>query len=586
MIRTKGKPGTSLIDLLISIAIIAVLFGGIYLVYFSLITALANVSVRTAATTAIQAEIEMIRNLPYASVGTVGGVPSGVIPQVQAITSGNFDFSLQTTVRNIDDPFDGVLGGTPNDTAPDDYKLVQIDANCPLCEAAISVSITTTVAPKSLESATQDGSLFVYALDANGNPVSGANVTVVNASVTPSINLTDTTNASGVLELVGTPTSTQSYQITVTKQGYSTDQTYPPGGASNPNPVIPNATVIPQTVTAVTLSVDRLSTLAVSTVNDICEAVGKSPFTMQGGKLIGTSPNVYKFSTSTKTGATGTLAMNNIEWDTYTLRSQDASSDVAGTIPFNPITIDPSSTASFMFVLQPAADPSLLVSVADAGTGAGVPNAVVTLSGPSSSTLTTGHEFVTQSDWSGGQFASQSGGMDADSKPGEITLLLNASGTYNTNTFDWMISNTFDVGGSSSTFFSFYFDPLSQPSGTLVRFQIAANKDNATWNFVGPDGTSNTYFTTSSTIPASLSGNRYVRYEVWLNTTDPSVTPEIDDASLEFHADCVPPAQAFFTSLPQGTYSVDVTAPNYFEATTTVAVGSGEATSTVSLTHQ
>ncbi len=566
MTQHASERGTSLIDLLISIGIIAVLFGGIYMVYFSLLTAVANVGVRTAATEAISAEIEMVRNLPYASVGTIGGVPAGVIPQSQTITSGNFTFTLQTTVRNIDDPFDGTATGNPPpvDTAPNDYKLVEIDATCPFCENAVSVAITTTVAPKNLESATEDGSLFIYAFDANGKPVDQANVTVVNASVTPSIDLTDTTNASGVLELVGTPTSTENYNIVVTKPGYSTDETYPPGALGNPNPVLPNATVVTQTVTAITLSIDRLSTVNIDTSDGRCGPIGNESFSMQGTKLIGTNPNVLKFSTTTATGATGTLTMQNVEWDTYNFTLNDASSDVAGTIPLNP----------------------LLVSAVDTGTGAVIENASVTISTSSfSQTETTGHAFVTQTDWSGSQYSSQSGGIDANSSPGKITLLVNASGTYNVGTNDWLISNTFDLGGSSSTFYSISWDPASEPAGTSAEFQVAGDNDNATWNFVGPDGTSGSYFTASSSLPASLNGDRYIRYKVYLSTTNSNLTPEIDDVAIEFNADCVPPAQALFTNLAQTSYSVDVTAANYIEATTTVSVGSGESAASVSLTH-
>ncbi len=105
-------------------------------------------------------------------------------------------------------------------------------------------------------------------------------------------------------------------------------------------------------------------------------------------------------------------------------------------------------------MVQPAADPSVLVTAVDAATGVGIPNATVTLTkGAFGETLTTGHAFVTQSDWSGGQYAAQSGGVDT-SAAGKITLLLNASGTYNTGTNDWLISNTFDLGGSNSTFYS------------------------------------------------------------------------------------------------------------------------------------
>ena len=303
------RRGTSLIDLIISMAIIAVLFGGVYLVYFSIVTAIANIGVRNAAATAISQEIETIRNLPYDSVGTVNGIPAGVIPQSQNLTVGQYTFVLQTTVRNIDDPFDGVLGGTPNDTAPADYKLVEVQASCPTCATNfIPAEITTTVAPKDLESATQNGSLFIDVDDANGIGVPEATVHVVNASVTPSIDLFDTTNASGVLQLVGVPTSTRGYQITVTKDGYSTDQTYPLGGAGNPNPTEINATIAQQTVTNATFSIDRESTITITTSDNRCQIIPGEPFTIAGTKIIGTAPTVLKFSTSSATGGGGTLA--------------------------------------------------------------------------------------------------------------------------------------------------------------------------------------------------------------------------------------------------------------------------------------
>jgi len=63
------------------------------------------------------------------------------------------------------------------------------------------------------------------------------------------------------------------------------------------------------------------------------------------------------------------------------------------------------------------------------------------------------------------------------------------------------------------------------------------------------------------------------------------VTPELDGVSVEFSADCVPPAQALFASLAQGTYHIDVTAANYAENSTTVSVGPGAQSSTISLAH-
>jgi hypothetical protein len=574
------RNGTTLIDLVLSMAIIALLFGGVYLVYFSIETAVANVGVRTAATEAINNEIEMVRNLPYGSVGTVGGIPPGVIPQVQSVTQGNFTFSLQTTVLNIDDPYDT----SPSSTPVADYKLLDITASCPLCEKFVPIEITTTVAPSLLAEGTDYGSIFIYAIDANGLPVANASIRVVNASVTPSIDLTDTTNASGILKLIGVPTSSQGYEIFASKTGYSSAQTYPPGGAGNPNPVQPDITVATETVSNVTFAIDQVSTLTVTTEDDRCNAVGSEPFSIQGTKLIGTSPDVLKFSTSSTTSASGTAVFDNMEWDTYFVSLTDPSENVAGTIPFSPITLDPSSTQTFAFILQSAANPSLLVSVADASTGAAIPNANVTLTGTGvNKTLVTDHATFSQSDWSGGQFSSQTGGIDT-SQAGTITLLTNASGTYTTSTISSLISNTFDVGGSSSTFNTISWDPATEPQNTTLEFQVAANNDNATWDFVGPDGTPGTFFTASSTLPATLAGNRYFRYEVFMSTQDPNATPALDDITVDFSANCVPPAQVLFPSLPQETYNIDVTAPNYLEATGTVSVGAGATTTTVTMT--
>ncbi|HVM76943.1 MAG TPA: carboxypeptidase-like regulatory domain-containing protein [Candidatus Paceibacterota bacterium] len=576
-----SRKGTTLIDLVMSIAIIALLFGGVYLVYFSIETAIANVSVRAAATQAINNEIELIRNLPYASVGTVSGIPNGVIPQSQTVTQGNFTFTLQTTILNIQDPYDT----SPSSSPVADYKLVDITASCPLCTRFIPIEITTTVAPSLLAQGTVYGSIFVYAIDANGQPVSNANIQIVNASVTPSINLTDTTNASGVLKLIGVPTSSQGYQIFASKAGYSSAQTYPVGGASNPNPVQPNITVASQTVSNLTFAIDRMSSLAISTANNRCQAIGNESFSIAGAKLIGTGPDVLKFSTSSKTNASGTVNFSSLEWDTYSLALSDAGKDVVGTIPLNPITINPSTSQTFAFILQGAADPSLLVTTEDSATGAGVTNAQVTLTRNSVSQMqVTGQATFSQTDWSASGTYSSASGIDT-SQAGVIGLLANATSGYATTT-SWLVSNTFDVGGSSSTFNTITWSPASEPTSTMLQFQVAANNDNATWNFIGPDGSAGTFFTATGSLPAALSGNRYFRYKVYMSTGDASTTPQLTGLTVNFTANCVPPYQVLFGNLAQANYSYDAIAPNYNETSGTVLIGSGSQPLVITLTHQ
>jgi len=154
----KNNAGTSLIDVLISIGVIVLLFGAIYLVYFSLYSAIANIEVRDDATAVINQKIETIRNMPYASVGIVGGIPSGIIPAQQPVTYGNFNFIVATDIRNVQDPA-GQSFGEPTGTV--DYKTVQFTISCPSCQSFNPLSLTTTVAPPGLQAVAGQGSLFV-----------------------------------------------------------------------------------------------------------------------------------------------------------------------------------------------------------------------------------------------------------------------------------------------------------------------------------------------------------------------------------------------------------------------------------------
>jgi len=71
------------------------------------------------------------------------------------------------------------------------------------------------------------------------------------------------------------------------------------------------------------------------------------------------------------------------------------------------------------------------------------------------------------------------------------------------------------------------------PAGTEVKFQIATNNDNATWDFVGPDGTASTYYTASgSDIWSGHDGDRYIKYKAFLATSAAGKTPTLSKVSI------------------------------------------------------
>lgn len=144
------EKGFSLIEVVIAVAVFAVFAVGVYQGYSAIYNAVANARHKALAADLANARFEIIKNLPYASVGTVGGNPSGLITASENVTSDRVTFSVVTTIINVDDPFDGLSGA--GDIFPADYKLVEIRITCLGCKNLAPIVITGRVAPKNLES--------------------------------------------------------------------------------------------------------------------------------------------------------------------------------------------------------------------------------------------------------------------------------------------------------------------------------------------------------------------------------------------------------------------------------------------------
>ncbi len=567
--------GFSLIEIVITIAIFLILSGGIYATYANILEVIGKTHLRTLAVSLLTKEIEYVRNLKYDDVGIIGGAPAGVIPQTKTVNYEGQQFTIAAYVRNIDDSFDGTLGGSPNDTAPADYRLVELQVSCPSCYNFVTQTMTTWAAPQNLESSTKNGSLFINVFDSNGNPVSGANVLVKNTSTTPTITITDTTNNSGTLQLVDIPTSTNAYQITITKPNYSSAKTYPPGGAGNTNPVQPHATIASQQITAISFGIDKVSEIDVTTRDQYCAAVGSIDFTQNGGKLIGASPDVLKYSQAFTTNSSGVANRTGLEWDNYSFSNTDTSYDVAGSIPLLPISLPANTTTSLSFLMEPKASSSLLVTVTDASSTPILGATVNLTKSGFNDTKQTGERTFGETTWVGGTYTNQDGTVDANT-PGQLSIVQIGGSTYPTSTNSWLVSNTLDFGTANVTLHQLSFNPAAQPNNTTLQIQIATSNSTAgPWTYVGPNGTASTYYTVNAPINAVNNGQRYLRYKVFLNTIDQTATPTLADINITFESDCIPEGQAFWAGIPTGAYSATVSKSGYTTATSTISVGSG-----------
>lgn len=73
------------------------------------------------------------------------------------------------------------------------------------------------------------------------------------------------------------------------------------------------------------------------------------------------------------------------------------------------------------------------------------------------------------------------------------------------------------------------------PANTAISFQVAAsNSPSGPFNFVGPDTTAGTFFTTSGADLSQFDGNRYLKYKAYLSSTDSNATPSLEDVEVCF----------------------------------------------------
>lgn len=106
------------------------------------------------------------------------------------------------------------------------------------------------------------------------------------------------------------------------------------------------------------------------------------------------------------------------------------------------------------------------------------------------------------------------------------------------------ISSAFDAGATVA--YNRLIPSFIQPDQTTIQFQIAVASavsgscSGATYYFVGPDGTSSTYFTSAGAIPLITNGGGYVnpgqciKYKAYFSTSDYVSSPILNDVSVNY----------------------------------------------------
>ncbi|MFZ1075634.1 MAG: carboxypeptidase-like regulatory domain-containing protein [Minisyncoccia bacterium] len=251
----------SLIDVVVGVALLLVLFMALFGVLRASLVLSTVAKAQAAAVELANTQMEYLRGLSYDSLGTVGGIPSGAVPQYATSTVDGIQYVTRTYVEYYDDPADGI-GVNDSNGVTTDYKVGKVTVSYSYEGLAKSIVLVSNFVPPGLESSTGGGTLVLHIVGAAGQNLSDASVQIVNASTTPAVNFTTFSDTSGLVMIGGAATSSM-YQIYVSRSGYSSAQTYARAG-QNVNPTPGYLTVVKNQTTSATFAIDQLSSLTLS----------------------------------------------------------------------------------------------------------------------------------------------------------------------------------------------------------------------------------------------------------------------------------------------------------------------------------
>ena len=291
----NNKRGFSLLEVIIVSAIITLFFGELFGGIHYTLSLITNSKAKLTALSVANDAMEYIHSLTYDAVGTVAGIPSGLIPQVSTSTLNGIEFEKRVLVEYVDSPADG-LGQADSNGITTDYKQVKVTVGWVSGGQAKQIFLVSLIIPRSIESDVGGGTLRVNVFDANIIPLPGASVRVINNTLSPHIDITRTTDASGIALFSGAPAGAD-YEIFVTASGYSSEQTYM-ATVDLPNPTSRPVAVLEADVSTMNFFIDRLSTLDITTLadktnqivseqfNDLSGVATSSAVTANAGSLV------------------------------------------------------------------------------------------------------------------------------------------------------------------------------------------------------------------------------------------------------------------------------------------------------------
>ena len=390
--RQNREAGFTLVELTASVVLLAIIVLSFGVLFTSLINSTLVAKRQAVASTLATNQMEYLKSLPYDNLAIAGGSIYATAPLAATTTKtlNGVKYTVKSSINYVDDAYDGCAsyptqalkelycrnypppsGSPTTDTNPQDYKVAHVVVydknNTKLAE------VDTQISSRVSETSSTTGALFISVLDNNGNKISGATVNVVNTTVAPAANVTDTTDSNGTAIFYGLPPdSNTDYHITASKTNYSSLTTIIASGSLQPT--YPSQKILSQQSSFATLTLKQQGTnsLVVEAVDTTGAPLANMKVYAKGGykKYTLATDTSYYYDNVTPsdvrptTDSSGLAALTNLVPGNYifcgdvgatncrvgsTTYYLVAALPYGGTNPFNPVSVptyDPASPPS------------------------------------------------------------------------------------------------------------------------------------------------------------------------------------------------------------------------------------------------
>lgn len=390
-----SESGFTLVELTVTMVVFAIVAISMYGLFTSLVRSTILAKRQAVATTLATNQMEYLKSLPYDNLAVAGGsiYTASPIPATATQTVNGVQYTIRTSVNYVDDAYDGCASypsqalkelycrnypppGNPNasDSNPQDYKIAHVTVTDK--SGTQYAQVDSQIASRVSETASATGALFVTIIDSNGNKVASATVTVSNTTLSPAVNVSDTTDSNGIAIFYGLPPdSGTDYIITGAKSGYSTLTTVSASGSLQPT--YPSQKILTQQSSYATLTVKLIgaNSLIIETTDTAGSALTGVKVHVKGGykKYTATTDTTYYYDTMSPadtrplTDAGGLAVLQNLVPGDYIFCGDSGATSCAiggttyylvaaipygGTEPFSPVAVpiyDPASPPATTF---------------------------------------------------------------------------------------------------------------------------------------------------------------------------------------------------------------------------------------------